>query len=208
MAVSIADIGKILVALAGTLALSAALQAAGVKAPAGPIEMTADHVDFDYKNKTMTYKKVRIAQGTMAITADTGQGAGTAVQSAFDDSRWVFRGNVKITMDQGVLNSDEADVTFVNKAVTTASANGKPATFQQKIAKSDKTAQGHSDNISYDVAKGVVHLSKNAWLSDGQNEIRGETVKYDTAAERIIADAAEQGQQRVHIILPAPAPKP
>jgi lipopolysaccharide export system protein LptA len=110
-----------------------------------------------------------------------------------------------VTMDSGVLNSDDAQVTFANKRLTYAVATGKPATFQQKIEKSDKTAVGHSDSITYDVSKGIVHLTKNAWLSDGQNEVRGESLKYNMIAQTIAADATEQNNQRVHIIITPPS---
>jgi lipopolysaccharide transport protein LptA len=77
------------------------------------------------------------------------------------------------------------------------------------LPKSGKTARGHADTIDYDVTKGIVHFSKNAWLSDGQNEIRGESLKYNVLAQNISAEALEQGSQRVHIIITPPAkPKP
>jgi len=62
------------------------------------------------------------------------------------------------------------------------------------------TGTGTAD-IDYDAAKGVVRLTKNAWLSDGQNEVRGESLKYNVIAQSIIADAADQNSQRVHIII-------
>ncbi len=59
------------------------------------------------------------------------------------------------------------------------------------------------------MTKGVVHFSKNAWLSDGQNEIRGESLKYNVLAQSILAEGSEQNSQRVHIIITPPAnPKP
>jgi lipopolysaccharide transport protein LptA len=87
-------------------------------------------------------------------------------------------------------------------------ANGKPAQFEQRIAKTGKLAQGHADTIDYDAARGIVRLVKNAWISDGQNEIRGESLKYNVLAQSIIADAAEQNSQRVHIIITPPPAKP
>src|SRR3981081_3415201 len=81
--------------------------------------------------------------------------------------------------------------------------------LDKRMAKTGKLAQGRADTIDYDVTKGVVHLSKNAWLSDGQNEIRGESLKYNVLAQSIVAEASEQGSQRVHIIITPPAnPKP
>jgi lipopolysaccharide transport protein LptA len=84
---------------------------------------------------------------------------------------------------------------------------GKPATFQQKIAKTDKIAHGHADTIDYDVTKGIIRLSKDAFLDNGQYEVHGETLKYDIAKQVSSAEAAEQGSQRVHIIITPPPPK-
>ena len=175
------------------------------------IFLDAQSFDLDYKNNTMIYHKVRIAEGAMSLTADQAQTTGSTESTRldFDNSRWVFRGNVKITMDQGQLTSEEAEITFAKKLVAKAVVNGKPAAFEQRIAKTGKLAQGRADTIDYDVTKGVVHLSKNAWLSDGQNEIRGESLKYNVLAQNISAEASEQGSQRVHIIITPPAnPKP
>jgi len=181
------------------------LQAAAAQADQQTISLDAQSSELDYKNNNLVFRKVRIAQGTMSVTADQAQATGLD----FENSRWVFRGNVKITMDQGLLTSDEAEITFVKKLLAKAVVNGKPAAFEQPIVKTGKLARGRAETIDYDVAKGVVHLSKNAWLSDGANEIRGESLKYNVLAQNIIAEASEQGSQRVHIIItPPPNPKP
>ena len=169
------------------------------------ISLDAQSSELDYKNNNLVFRKVRIAQGNMSVAADQAQATGLD----FDNSRWVFRGNVKITMDQGQLASDEAEITFAKKTLSKAIVNGKPAAFEQRIAKTGKLAQGRADTIDYDVTKGVVHFSRNAWLSDGQNEIRGESLKYNVRAQNIVAEGSEQGSQRVHIIItPPPSSKP
>ena len=169
------------------------------------IALDAQSSELDYKNNNLIFHKVRIVQGDMAVAADQAQATGLD----FENSHWVFRGNVKISMDQGLLTSDEAEITFAKKLLSKAIVKGKPAAFEQRIAKTGKLAQGRADTIDYDVAKGVVHFSKNAWLSDGQNEIRGESLKYNVLAQNIVAEAPEQGSQRVHIIITPPAnPKP
>jgi lipopolysaccharide export system protein LptA len=50
-----------------------------------------------------------------------------------------------------------------------------------------------------------VHFSKSAWLSDGDREIQGESLKYNMLTQTIIAEASEQASQRVHIIITPPA---
>jgi lipopolysaccharide transport protein LptA len=166
-----------------------------------PIVLDAAYLEMDLKTNNVVYHKVHISQGNMSVVADQGQGSGLD----FDDSHWVFRGNVKISMDDGQLTSDEADLTFAKKLLAKAVVNGKPASFEQRLVKTGKLAKGRADSIDYDVTKGVVHLSKNAWLSDGQNEIRGESLKYNVVAQNIVAESAEQGSQRVHIIITPPA---
>ena len=168
------------------------------------ISLDAQSSELDYKNNNLIFRKVRITQGDMSVAADQAQATGLD----FENSRWVFRGNVKITMEQGQLASDEAEITFAKKLLSKAIANGKPATFEQRIAKTGKLAQGHADTIDYDVAKGVVRLSKNAWMSDGDREILGESLKYNVVAQTIVAESSEQGSQRVRIVITPPPAKP
>jgi lipopolysaccharide transport protein LptA len=200
-----ASIHKVIVLLA-----LCALALPGARARAEHLEqqnisLDAQSSELDYKNNNLVFHKVRIAQGNMSVAADQAQATGLD----FENARWVFRGNVKINMDQGQLAADDAEIIFAKKLLAKATVNGKPASFEQPIAKTGKLARGRADSIDYDVAKGVVHLSKSAWLSDGQNEIRGESLKYNVLAQNIIAEGSEQGSQRVHIIITPPAnPKP
>jgi|HubBroStandDraft_1064217.scaffolds.fasta_scaffold03766_7 lipopolysaccharide export system protein LptA len=174
-----------------------------------PILLDADSTQVDLRTNSAVFHKVRISQGTTSISADQGQASRHASGLDFDNSLWVFHGNVKITLDQGQLTSDDAAITFADKVLSKAVANGKPAAFEQHIAKTGKLAQGRAESIEYDVHDGIVHLSKNAWVSNGEDEIRGESLKYNVLAQSIIAEASEQGSQRVHIIItPPPAAKP
>ncbi|HEX4152974.1 MAG TPA: lipopolysaccharide transport periplasmic protein LptA [Steroidobacteraceae bacterium] len=196
-------------AAAGVLLLGTSyVRAATPKRSAAPIALDAQSSELDLKNNNVFFRKVRIAQENMSVTADQGQASREALGGNFDNSVWVFRGNVKITMDQGQLTADDAQINFVKQGLSKAVANGKPAQFQQRIEKTGKVAMGHADTIDYDADKGIVRLTKNAWLSDGQDEVRGESLKYNVVAQTIVADAAEQGSQRVHIIIAPPPSKP
>jgi lipopolysaccharide transport protein LptA len=190
-----------LLVMAG-LVFSCAPALGAAPATSGPILLDAQSSELDLKTNNVYFRKVRIAQGTNSVTADQGQATREALSDkGFDSSLWVFRGNVKITMEGGLLTADEAQVDFAKKLLSKAVAHGKPAEFEQRLEKTGKIAHGHADDIDYDAAKGVVRLTKNAWLSDGQNEVRGESLKYNVVAQSIIADAADQNSQRVHIII-------
>jgi lipopolysaccharide transport protein LptA len=195
------------VAAAVALGLTLAAPAARAAAPAKSeiIALDAQSSELDLKSNNMFFRKVRIAQGPMSVTADQGQATQEALK--FENSLWVFRGNVKITMENGLLTADEAQIDFIKKLLAKAVAYGKPAEFEQKIEKTGKIAHGHADTIDYDAAKGVVKLTTNAWLSDGQNEVHGESFVYNVLTQSVVADAAEQGSQRVHIIITPPPSK-
>jgi lipopolysaccharide transport protein LptA len=173
-----------------------------------PIVLDAQSADGDLANNNVVFRKVRISQGDMSITADLGQGTQQKTRLDFENAVWNFRGNVKILVDQGQLTSDDAQINFFKQALSKAVVNGKPAAFEQHVEKTGKTAQGHADTIDYDAGKDVVHLSKNAWLSDGSTEIHGESLKYNLLAQSIVAEASEQGSQRVHIVITPPPSKP
>ena len=172
------------------------------------IALDAQSFEMDLRNNNIVYHKVRIAQGATVVSADIGSATKQASGPNFDNSLWIFRGNVKITMDDGELTSDDAEINFAKKALAKAVVNGNQAEFEQRVEKTGKVAHGRADTIDYDARKGVVRLSKNAWLSDGQTEIRGESLKYDVLAQSIVAESSEQGSQRVHIIITPPPSKP
>src|SRR3977135_666366 len=94
------------------------------------ISLDAQSSELDYKNKHLIFRKVRITQGNMSVAADQAQATGLD----FENSRWVFRGNVKITMDQGQLTSDEAEIPFAKKLLSKAVVKRKPAAVEQRIA--------------------------------------------------------------------------
>jgi lipopolysaccharide transport protein LptA len=173
-----------------------------------PIVLDAQSADGDLANNNVVFRKVRISQGDMSITADLGQGTQQKTRLDFENAVWNFRGNVKILVDQGQLTSDDAQINFFKQVLSKAVVNGKPAAFEQHVEKTGKTAQGHADTIDYDAGKEIVHLSKNAWLSDGSTEIHGESLKYNLLAQSIVAEASEQGSQRVHIVITPPPSKP
>jgi len=103
-------------------------------APAGPINLDAQSSELDLKTNNVYFRKVHIAQGADSVTADQGQATREALgSSGFDNSLWIFRGNVKITMEGGQLTADEAQINFAKKLLSKAVAHGKPAEFEQHL---------------------------------------------------------------------------
>lgn len=173
-----------------------------------PILLDAQSTTIDLKTNSAVFTKIRISQGGMSISADQGQAnQQRSADLYFENNVWNFRGNVKITVEQGQLFSDDAQITFVNNLLSKAVVNGKPASFEQTVTKTGKLAKGHAETIDYDAAKHLVRFSKDAYVSNGDHEMLGQSVKYDILAQKLIADEAEQNSQRVHIIITPPPPK-
>jgi lipopolysaccharide transport protein LptA len=198
---------RFLAVLAVVLAVPALRASAAAPAAGGTISLDAASSELDLRTNNVYFRKVRISQGPMSVTADQAQTTQEGVGN-FENGLMTFHSNVKITTEDGQLLADEAQIHFVKRLLSRAVAHGKPAEFQERVEKTGKVVHGHADDIDYDAAKGVIVLSKNAWLSDGQNEVRHDSLKYDMQAQRIIADPGEQGSQRVHIIITPPPAKP
>jgi lipopolysaccharide export system protein LptA len=197
-----------LVALLAPLAQVQAEPATIARDRQQPILMDSQSASIDLKTNSAIFTKIRISQGGMSITADQGQASQQRSQNLyFENNVWNFRGNVKIIVEQGQLFSDDAQITFVNNELTKAIVNGKPASFEQTVTKTGKPAKGHADTIDYDGAKHLVRFLKDAYVTNGDHEMLGQSVKYDILAQRVSADEAEQNSQRVHIVITPPPPK-
>jgi lipopolysaccharide transport protein LptA len=162
-----------------------------------PINLEAASSDFDYRNNTLLFRRVRITQGTMEVEAEEARANGLN----FENSEWNLSGSVRIQMPDGRLNSGQAEVTFRNNEIARAVIRGSPASFQQQLKDEQKLARGRASAIEYDVQAGTVRLTGDAWLTDGQNEIRGDTLVYDIDRQRIVANPTGRDPGGVHITI-------
>jgi lipopolysaccharide transport protein LptA len=200
--------GSILSIAAAVAALVAAGAGAAVRNADLPINLEAASTDFDYKNNSLIFKRVRITQGDMQVDADEARATGLN----FDNSEWELHGNVQILVTDGKLTSSDATVTFRNNEILRAVIVGKPASFEQKLRQSQQLAQGRANTIDYDVKASTVRLTGDAWLTDGQNKIQGKTLIYKIDEQRVAAnpDGTDPGGVTITINprSPAGAPQP
>lgn len=201
-------------ALCVLLALFSAITGAAAPAPASPLAQLAPQVDqpidldaesseFDRRNNRLVFQRMRITQGTLRITAD----AAEATRLDFENGRWIFRGNVIIENQGARVFCDDADLLFLGHQLRSARLTGAPARFEQQRP-GLKPTQGHAGIINYDVAAATIRLSRDAWLSDGANEVSGERISYDLRREYVTADADGSGQIRMRINPPPRDRKP
>jgi lipopolysaccharide transport protein LptA len=185
-----------------TLLALGALLASGLAVAAeydakAPINLEAASSDFDYRNNTLVFSRVKITQGGLVVEAQEANATGLE----FENSQWTLKGQVRITVPDGKLASDSATVSFRDNQIVSAQVRGTPATFEQRLKENRQLAQGRAKDIEYDVRNGTVQLSGDAWLSDGQNEIRGQKLVYDIGKQRVAANpgATEAGGVKITI---------
>src|SRR5450631_3680496 len=142
MAASSRSSATLACAALAALCAAAALAAAPTREP---IQLDAQSSELDYGNNQLLFRKVRITQGAMSVAADQAHATGLD----FDNSHWVFHGNVRIAVEQGQLSSDEADVTFEQKLLAKAVITGKPAAFEQHNPQNGRPVQGRAEVIDY-----------------------------------------------------------
>jgi lipopolysaccharide transport protein LptA len=162
-----------------------------------PINLEAASSDFDYRNNTLLFSRVKITQGGLQVEALEARATGLN----FENTKWDLKGQVRITVPDGKLASDEATVTFRDNEIVSAVVRGSPATFEQRLETTGQLAQGRAGTIEYDVRNDTVRLAGDAWLTDGQNEIRGSTLVYDIGRQRVAANPGETAPGGVRITI-------
>lgn len=182
------------------VALALLAPAAGAQVPdlaaqgALPIDLDATSSEFDRRNNRLVFRQMRITQGPLSIRADVAE----ATRLDFENSRWTFRGNVRIDNGGASVDCDEAELVFLGHELRTAALAGAPARFEQRRPGGKRT-EGRAGAMDYDVAGGRVSLSRDAWLSDGANEVSGDRLVYDLRREVVTADAGAGGPVRMKI---------
>jgi len=213
MAVSIPDAPRAWSAgllLGCALAWAAGMTHAAPRGSEEPINLEAASSDFDYRNNTLLFRRVRITQGTLQVEAQEASATGLD----FENSEWRLKGDVRISVTDGKLTSSDATVSFRDNQIVSALIRGTPASFEQRLKDSQQLAQGEAGTIDYNVRDGTVRLSGDARLTDGQNVIRGSTLVYDIGKQRVVANPGGNDPGGVRITInpkqraPATTPAP
>ena len=157
-----------------------------------PIELDAAWSELDRRNNRLVFRNLHITQGQLAISAEEA----TADPADFEDSTWVFTGNVQIENAGLQAWCDTAEMTFSDNALRKTTLRGKPARFLQPRASGSPT-EGRGELLEYDLGARTIRMTGGALLSDGSNEITGSNIAYDLAREVVTASNNGSGQVRM-----------
>jgi lipopolysaccharide transport protein LptA len=211
LALGAASAAALPAALAETAVAGAAEPGSEREACKEPLCYSASKLEAE-RNRMVLYD-INIVDTTRGIThikADLAEATGADL----GNSDWVLTGHVQASLPQGKLSADRATVQFVNKRITSMSAQGAPAEFErnadrgaQNLAPGDgadrshgqiDSARGHAREIDYDLERDLLTLKGDSWLTDGCNEINSQSIVYDIANQKVRAEAVPGEDTQVH----------
>jgi len=111
----------------------------------------------------------------------------------------VFRGNVLVEKGSIRIEAQEARLRAVEGQVQEGTLLGQPVRFRQR-PEDGALITGEARRIEYDAINRVVVLTGNAWVKQGTDEFRGETIRYDLDGRKVLATSSETASERVKII--------
>ncbi len=165
-----------------------------------PISLDADYSGYDGKAGVLTFRGLRLTQGSIGIEADEG----TANKLDFADSTWQFSGNVILDIEGTHIECDSADLRFVEHELKLASISGKPAKFTLRRGGDSNVTEGQAGQLKYDFEKGLVEFTNQASITEAGNRISSNYLIYDIKKQLINAQATTDGDDKVKITFTPP----
>ena len=140
--------------------------------------LAMDSIEIDGATNLMHIKHPRITQDAMSIEADEALATGTN----FDErSEWRFTGNVKITVENAVMEAGSAVFTFEEQQLSRGEIEGAPASFTHDDPARPKPMSGTAPKMSYDYVARTLRLTDDVWLRRGEVEMHGCDFIYNLA---------------------------
>ena len=136
-----------------------------------------------------------------------------ADRATYNDKTGVTTYSGNVVIEQGSMKVYAASIVAQlnkNKQISTITATGSPAKFQQQLESNKGVARGEAQKIIYNAETGLINLIGNAYLYQDGASIRSSTLKYSMNKGDIEASGstgASGTKGRVQIIIPPNASK-
>lgn len=174
----------------------------------GELGISADSADtsqLDFANSTWVFQgAVKIHDANANVTAQR-------AEMEFVDhqlKRATISGNPAIlshTDSASIrVRASEAVVQFNDDGLNNITLTGDPAEFEHATTDTETVVtKGSAGRLLYNLDTEKITLADEAWIAQGDNEIRGREITYDIVAQRIVAGSDMSGD-RVRIIITPP----
>lgn len=113
----------------------------------------------------------------------------------------IYRGDVLIKQGTMEIRGDEVTIKTKDRKFSSLTSVGVPAKFQQQLELNQSPVFGDAKHIHYSVADGILTMRKEAKLTRDGDVFTGNYLRYDTVNEKVKAKRAEDGSERIKIII-------
>ena len=143
-----------------------------------PINIDAESTGYLADESVLTFTKLNLSQGGISISADRGE----ASKLDFENSTWKFEGNIRITLENGSIESDFAHLEFEGHQIKIARIQGSPAMLLiDREAEVERTS-AIANRIDYDFQRSLIDFTGNVSIQEGGNQISSEYLIYNIKA--------------------------
>lgn len=111
----------------------------------------------------------------------------------------IFQGDVRIEKGGILIEAQEARLRASEGQVQEGTLIGTPVRFRQQ-PETGAVIIGEARRIEYDALNRIVILTGNAWVNQGSDEVRGESIRYDLDARKVLATSDKSTPERVRLI--------
>lgn len=151
--------------------------------------------------------------GAWALPSDRNQQISlVADRATYSEQSGVTTYSGNVVIEQGTMRLQADSIVAqlnANREISTITANGRPAKFQQQVDAKKGLARGEAQKIVYNAQTGIITLSGSAYLVQDGASIRGSTLRYSMNKGDIEAtgSSSASGKGRVQIIIPPSSSK-
>lgn len=137
-----------------------------------------------------------------------------ADRATYNDKTGVTTYSGNVVIEQGTMKLNAASIVAnlnSKKQISTITATGSPAKFQQQLETNRGIARGEAQKIVYNAETGILNLTGNAYLYQDGASIRGNSLRYSMNKGDIEvsgnSNSTGSSKGRVQIIIPPSANK-
>jgi len=140
---------------------------------------------------------------SMALPDDATQPINVKAQTVLIDEKEgisIYTGKASVVQGSLILKAEKIQLFSNQTQVTKVIANGNKkqrAHYQQSQPNQPRFIEATANNITYLIQKEMVHLKGHAHLVQGFDSFSGGTLDYDIKNDKVIANKAKDGTQRV-----------
>ena len=160
-----------------------------------PINIDAESTGYLADDSVLTFTKLNLSQGGISISADRGE----ASKLDFENSTWKFEGNIRITLENGSIDSDFAHLEFEGHQIKIARIQGSPAKLLIDNEDGATKTSAIAKRIDYDFQKSLIDFTGNVSIQEGGNQISSEYLVYNIKDQSIQALSDNKDNSKVKI---------